>query len=99
LRAYRALTSTIGQNLIARPRTLEDEKRRRQMSRFLFVLPLVLVSLPASAQQGHDACARDVSRLCRAVMNEGDMAVLNCLKQHRARVSRACDKVLTEHGQ
>jgi cysteine rich repeat protein len=99
LRAYRALTSTIGQNLIARPGTLEDEKRRRQMSRFLFVLPLVLVSLPASAQQGHDACARDVSRLCRAVMNEGDMAVLNCLKQHRARVSRACDKVLTEHGQ
>jgi hypothetical protein len=99
LRAYRALTSTIGQNLIARPRVLENEKRRRQMSRFLFVLPLVLVSLPASAQQGHDACARDVSRLCRAVMNEGDMAVLNCLKQHRARVSRACDKVLTEHGQ
>jgi len=69
------------------------------MSRILFVFPLVLLAFPASAQQGHDACARDVSRLCRAVMNEGDMAVLSCLKQHRARVSRACDKVLTEHGQ
>jgi hypothetical protein len=25
--------------------------------------------------------------------------VLGCLKQHRARLSRACDKVLTENGQ
>jgi len=52
-----------------------------------------------SAQQGHDACARDVSRFCRAQMNEGDSVVLGCLKQHRARLSRACDKVLTENGQ
>ena len=69
------------------------------MSRILFVLPLVLVASSALAQQGHDACARDVSRLCRAVMNEGETAVLSCLKQHRARLSRACDKVLTDNGQ
>jgi len=25
--------------------------------------------------------------------------VLACLKQHRARISKACDKVMTEHGQ
>jgi hypothetical protein len=54
---------------------------------------------PASAQQGHDACARDVTRLCRAHMNDGDSVVLACLKQHRARLSRACDRVLTENGQ
>ena len=53
----------------------------------------------AEAQQSHDACARDVSRFCRAVMNEGDMAVLGCLKQHRARLSKACEKVLTDNGQ
>ena len=53
----------------------------------------------ASAQQGQDACARDVTRFCRAHMNEGDMVVLACLKQHRARLSRGCDKVLTENGQ
>jgi hypothetical protein len=53
----------------------------------------------ASAQQGHDACARDVSRFCRAQMNDGDSVVLACLKQHRARLSRACDKVLTDNGQ
>ena len=70
------------------------------MTRFVFVIPFILLASSASAQQqGHDACARDVSRFCRAVMNDGDSVVLACLKQHRARLSKACDKVLTEHGQ
>ena len=70
------------------------------MTRFLFIIPLVLMASAASAQQqGHDACARDVTRHCRAVMNDGDQVVLACLKQNRARLSRACEKVLTEHGQ
>ncbi len=69
------------------------------MARFLFVIPFVLVASMASAQQGHDACARDVTRHCRAVMNDGDSAVLACLKQNRARLSKGCEKVLTEHGQ
>jgi hypothetical protein len=59
----------------------------------------ILVISHASAQQGHDACVRDVSRFCRARMNDGDSVVLDCLKQHRARLSRACDKVLTDNGQ
>ena len=67
---------------------------------FLFaLLAQVLAMSSVSAQQGHDACARDVSRFCRAQMNDGDSAVLGCLKQHRARLSRACEKVLTENGQ
>jgi Cysteine rich repeat len=69
------------------------------MTRFLFVIPFVVIASVASAQQGHDACARDVSRFCRAHMNDGDQVVLACLKQNRARLSKACDKVLTEHGQ
>ena len=69
------------------------------MFRILFVIPFVLIASGASAQQGHDACARDVVRHCRTVMNNGDSAVLACLKQHRTRISKACDKVLTEHGQ
>jgi len=72
------------------------------MTRFLFVvsfaLPLVLMASAASAQQGHDACARDVSRFCRAQMNDGDMVVLACLQQNRARISKACQQVLTSHG-
>jgi hypothetical protein len=69
------------------------------MTRLLFIIPFVVFAATASAQQGHDACARDVSRFCRAYMNSGDDAVLACLKQNRARLSKACDKVLTEHGQ
>ena len=66
---------------------------------FALLTAQVVGTPQASAQQGHDACARDVSRFCRAQMNDGDSAVLGCLKQHRARLSRACDKVLTENGQ
>ncbi len=70
------------------------------MMRFVFAVPFVVLwGNAASAQQGHDACARDVSRFCRAHMNDGDQVVLGCLKQNRARISKACEKVLTENGQ
>jgi len=69
------------------------------MTRFLCAIPFVVFASAAFAQQGHDACARDVSRFCRAYMEHGDMAVLACLKQHRNRISRGCDAVLTSHGQ
>ena len=69
------------------------------MARILFSIPLVLMASMASAQQGHDACARDVSRFCRAYMNDGDQIVLSCLKQNRGRLSKACEKVLADHGQ
>ena len=69
------------------------------MARIFFIIPIVLMASAASAQQGHDACARDVSRFCRAQMNDGDQIVLACLKEHRAKLSKACAKVLTDHGQ
>ena len=70
------------------------------MTRFLFIIPLILCASSALAQQpGHDACARDVTRFCRPVMNNGDQAVLACLKQNRTRLTKGCDKVLTDHGQ
>ena len=71
------------------------------MSKILFVVPFVLMATGASAQQkeGHDACARDVSRFCRAHMQEGDQIVLACLKQNRSRISKACQQKLTSHGQ
>jgi len=70
------------------------------MTRLAVVIPFILLATAASAQQqGHDACARDVSRFCRAYMNGGDQVVLACLKQNRARLSKACDKMLTDHGQ
>jgi hypothetical protein len=71
------------------------------MKRILFVIALLLPVSVASAQQDRQdpGCTRDVVRHCRAVMNDGDSAVLACLKQNRARLSKTCEKVLTEHGQ
>jgi hypothetical protein len=75
------------------------------MTRYLFaipvILPLVLMASSVSAQQqpGHDACARDVSRFCRAQMQDGDQVVLACLRQNRAKISKACQQMLASHGQ
>ena len=70
------------------------------MTKILFVIPLVLIASAASAQQqGHDACARDASRFCRAQIQEGDQLVLACLKTNRARLSKACQATLASHGQ
>ena len=69
------------------------------MTRLLFIIPFVLIASVASAQQGHDACARDASRFCRAHLNEGDQVVLACLKQNRSRLSKGCQALLASHGQ
>jgi hypothetical protein len=70
------------------------------MSRLFLVIPLVLMASAATAQQrpGQDACARDVSRFCRAQMNDGDMVVLACLQQNRSKISKGCQQVLASHG-
>jgi hypothetical protein len=80
--------------------------RRYSMTRVLFVLPFIAMTClamtsAASAQSGRQdpGCARDVARHCRAVMNDGDDAVLVCLKQNRAKLSKSCAKVLTDNGQ
>ncbi|MGP9814304.1 hypothetical protein ACTZWT_22565 [Rhodopseudomonas sp. NSM] len=61
---------------------------------------LLLVSA-AQAQSGRPdpGCGRDVSRFCRAVMDQGDGVILACLQKNRARLSKACAKVLTDNGQ
>jgi hypothetical protein len=70
------------------------------MTRFLFALSFVLIAATSASaqQQGQDACARDASRFCRAHLNEGDMVVLACLQQNRARLSKACQATLASHG-
>jgi hypothetical protein len=75
--------------------------RDQTMTRLIFIIPLLLIVSAASAQSGRPdpGCARDVSRFCRALMDQGDVVILECLKHNRARLSKTCAKVLTDHGQ
>jgi Cysteine rich repeat len=75
--------------------------RRHIMARLFFIIPLVWMVSAASAQSSRPdpGCARDVARHCRAVMNDGDTAILSCLKENRAKISKTCEKVLVDHGQ
>ena len=77
---------------------------------YKFFLALFLLSISVStgalAQQERSgtpeeqkACARDVQRYCRTVMDQGDLTVLACLQQVRSKISPACDQVLKNHGQ
>jgi hypothetical protein len=70
------------------------------MTKFLLVLPFVLMATSsASAQsQEHDACRRDASRFCRAHLNDGDQVVLSCLQQNRAKLSKGCQATLAANG-
>jgi hypothetical protein len=62
-----------------------------------------VTSASAQSRSGTDkeqqACARDVSKFCRKVMNEPDLTVLACLKDNRPKISKACNAVLVSHGQ
>jgi hypothetical protein len=49
-------------------------------------------------QSEQDACKPDVMKLCRQVSNSGDLMVLECLQKNRKRLSKACSRVLDEHG-
>lgn len=79
------------------------------MRKTFLVAALLSLSVSAGAmaqQQQHGgtpeeqkACAHDVQKFCRTVMNENDLVVLNCLQQNRPKLTKACDKVLTDHGQ
>jgi hypothetical protein len=78
------------------------------MHRFFLALSLVSLSLStaAVAQQQRSgtpeeqkACARDVQRFCRPVIDQGDFTILACLQQNRPKLTAACDQVLKNHGQ
>ena len=72
-------------------------------ARVLIVSMAVFAAGSAMAQQdrvqGESACGRDSSRLCKKVINDGDFAVLGCLKENRARLRPVCVKFLQDHGQ
>jgi len=76
------------------------------MRKLLLVLTLSSLSTAAFAQgnsrgtpEEQRACTRDAQRFCRHVIDQGDLAVLSCFQQNRAKISAACDAVLKSHGQ
>ena len=72
-----------------------------------FFLALILLSVPISTnalaysgtEQDEKACAPDVHRFCRKLLDQGDFTILACLKENRPRLSAACRSVLVSHGQ
>jgi hypothetical protein len=77
------------------------------MPKTIVALALLLVSVSTGAvaqqrsgtPQEQNACARDVSRHCRKLMDQGDFVILACLKENRPKLSAACNQVLLNHGQ
>jgi len=76
------------------------------MYKFLVALFLLYVPVSMSAALAHSgtdqeekACTRDVQRFCRKLMDQGDLTILACLKENRAKLSPACRYVLVSHGQ
>ena len=72
------------------------------IARLLMTSMVLLAAGAALAQdreRGEKACGRDASRHCKKVINDGDIAILGCLKQNRARLRAACVKHLKESGQ
>jgi hypothetical protein len=63
----------------------------------------VPVSNGALAHTGTDqevkACAPDVQRFCRKLMDQGDFTILACLKENRPKLTPACRYVLVSLGQ
>ena len=78
------------------------------MKKLFLALSLFAVSVSSSAiaqeqrsgtPEEQAACSRDVQRFCRKVIDQGDFTILACLKEHRAKISTACDQVLKNNGQ
>lgn len=73
--------------------------------RYLALTFLILLSggVPSFAQghmgtpQEQAACRRDATRFCRKELGN-DMAVQQCLQEHRAKLTRSCQKVFASHG-
>jgi hypothetical protein len=68
-----------------------------------FGLTMTMAQAQGQSHSGTEAeqraCARDVSRFCRKVMDQGDFTILACLQQHRPKLTKACNQVLLSHGQ
>lgn len=61
-------------------------------------LPIPFFDMRGSPEDQR-ACQPDAVRLCREVLNGGDMVVLQCFQRQRELLSPPCRAVLQRHGQ
>jgi hypothetical protein len=77
------------------------------MRNLLLALTLFSISVSTGAiaqqrggsEEEQKACTRDVQRLCRPVIDQGDFTILACLQENRPKLSPACAQVLKDHKQ
>ncbi len=76
------------------------------MRNIVVILALFAVTIPTLCQaqddvrqRGDRACKGDVNRLCKAVLQQGDMGILACLQENAKKLSRPCSSFLREIGQ
>jgi hypothetical protein len=65
---------------------------------FAALVQIAFAGQHEGTDQDQKACIHGVTRFCRKVMDQGDLTVLSCLQQNRARLGSACRKVLSDHG-
>jgi hypothetical protein len=76
-----------------------------RISSFAAALSLALIAATAASAQddvrkrGDKACGGDSRRMCSKQFPGGDMAILGCLQQNKARLSGGCRKFLVGIGQ
>lgn len=66
---------------------------------FAVTIPTLCQAQDDVRQRGDRACKSDVNRLCKAVLQQGDMGILACLQQNAKKLSRPCGSFLREIGQ
>jgi hypothetical protein len=77
----------------------------KYLSKYLLALALLAglstetFAQHAGTDQDEKDCVRDVKLLCRKFTDQGDFAVLACLKDNRTRLHPSCRDVLIRHGQ
>jgi hypothetical protein len=81
------------------------KRKETQMNKYLLALAL-LASLStetfaqhAGTDQDEKDCVHDVKQFCSKFTDQGDFAVLACLKDNRTRLHPSCRDVLIRHGQ
>lgn len=54
---------------------------------------------PSGTPEDRAACQASVQRYCTQAIQGGDLVVLACLQENRARISKSCQEVLIKYGQ